>query len=479
VRARVLQLSADRPDADALGGVQVHVAVLAEKAASEVTLHTAYPSGGELRVEQWGPRRLAALLPIQAAGRSGDEDSLLESALVTAIEGTQADVLHVHSPLLGARAIASAARRASVHVAVTLHDQALACENYDLLEGGEHFCDLPEDPSRCDRCLGKTRRLPPGAVLRHRDAMRELVSVAEAFVAPSDSVLELVRRVHPGVGDRARRIDWGVPEATVRSTRSADESGPLSIAVVGVLSREKGRDRLPELLAACHELPVTWHLFGATEGASVADVQKSAPHVIVHGAYRRRALAERLTRAGCHIALLPSIKPESFSLVLSEVMAAGLPVIASDLGALPERVVRQGLGWTFDPWAPATLSALILDLSTNRGRVDEAAARVRARPHRSEEAMADDHVALWTALRGLPGRTREEPGRSARGPWIRGAELAARGRSARLARLAGLVATLRRSDFYRDFPLRRALPESTRKTVEAAVARLLGGVGRR
>jgi glycosyltransferase involved in cell wall biosynthesis len=476
VSASVLLLTSDPPDARALGGVPVHVAALANGAAGEVTVHTAHPTGNELWVERWGPRHLAAVLPLDGAPSTASHDDSLELALVAAMVGTRADVLHVHSPLLGPRAMASAVRHASVHLAVTLHDHALACENYDLLEGGERFCDVPVDLARCDRCLGRTHRRPPGAVSRHRDAMRELVSIAAAFVAPSDSVLELVARVHPGILGRARRIDWGVPEPFVRSKRSATEPGPLSIAVVGALSAEKGRRRLPDLFSACRELDVTWHLFGATEGASTLDLRRSAPRIVLHGAYQRHALAGRLVAAGCHVALLPSTKPESFSLVLSEVIAAGLPVVASNVGALSERVSRQGLGWTFDPWAPETLSAVVGKLANNRSSVDDAASRVRALPHRTEAAMVRDHVALWTALGKSQRAARRDVGERAGAQWTRGTELAAIGGPAWPARL---VARLRHTDFYRDLPLRRVLPESTRRMLEAASSTFLRRMRRR
>jgi glycosyltransferase involved in cell wall biosynthesis len=475
MKASVLLLGSDPPDAQALGGVPIHVAALAQGAASDITVHTAHPHGNELRVERWGPRCLAAVLPLDGAPGTDSYEESLESALVAAMEGTQANVFHVHSPLLGPRAMASAAGHSSVRMAVTLHDHALACENYDLLEGGERFCNIPVDLARCDRCLGRTHRRPPGAVIRHRDAMRGLVSIADAFVAPSDSVLDLVLRVYPEVAGRAHRIDWGVPAPFVRSKRSATEPGSLSIAVVGALSAEKGRRRLPELLSACRNLDVTWHLFGATEGASTQDLRRSAPRTVLHGAYQREALAGRLVDAGIHLVLLPSIKPESFSLVLSEVTAAGLPVVASNVGALSERVSRHGLGWTFDPWAPETLAAVVGKLVNDRSSVDEAASRVRALPRRTEAAMVRDHLLLWEALAKSQG-ARPNVGKGAGVKWKRATELAANGGPAWPARL---VATLRHTDLYRDLPLRRVLPEATRKMLEAGASTFLRRMRRR
>jgi glycosyltransferase involved in cell wall biosynthesis len=48
-------------------------------------------------------------------------------------------------------------------------------------------------------------------------------------------------------------------------------------------------------------------------------------------------------RAGAAIALAPSRSAETFGLAAAEAMAAGLPVAASRVGALPELVAEEGL----------------------------------------------------------------------------------------------------------------------------------------
>jgi glycosyltransferase involved in cell wall biosynthesis len=54
---------------------------------------------------------------------------------------------------------------------------------------------------------------------------------------------------------------------------------------------------------------------------------------------------ERLAelRAGAAIALAPSRSAETFGLAAAEAMAAGVPVAASRVGALPELVDEEGL----------------------------------------------------------------------------------------------------------------------------------------
>lgn len=62
------------------------------------------------------------------------------------------------------------------------------------------------------------------------------------------------------------------------------------------------------------------------------------------------------------VVVVPSIEPESFGLVAAEAMAAGLPVIASRIGALPEVVEHGVSGFLVHPNDPEALLAAMKKL---------------------------------------------------------------------------------------------------------------------
>jgi glycosyltransferase involved in cell wall biosynthesis len=467
--ARVLQLTLDRPDPEALGGVAVHAAALCRHAPRNLTFFTAYPDAGDLLVEAWSPRMLVAALPmVDTSARAG--------ALTAALAGTGATVLHVHSPAFGPAAIVEAKRAAAAHLTVTLHDHILVCENYELLERGDRYCGIPADLKRCDRCLGKTHARAPGAVLSWREAMSRLVDETDAIVTPSRSALDHATRVYPDVALRARHIAWGVPRPRARRRDRATEGGPLRIAFVGMWAKKKGSEQVPALFTACRGLDVEWHLFGATEGASLANVERAGGRVVVHGAFRRELLAERLVDARCHVVMLPSIFVETFSLALSEVVAAGFPVMTSHLGALGERVGDGELGWLFDPFEPRDFAALVKRLASDRAEVERVARRVDELPLRDETQMTEDHADLWCKLVAEDAASPSRPaGMEIVGPRREALQAFERGmaraRKRRPSRLDAFFDFAKKTDFYRDLRLRKLLPEQTRKAIEHALRR--------
>jgi glycosyltransferase involved in cell wall biosynthesis len=455
----VLMLSERRPDADALGGTEVHIAELLGNAPRDIDFHSAYTAEGRLVVEAWrgGRRAEIAALVMPLDGDALDRPALRE-ALVTALLGTASDVLHVHSPALGPRDIAAALDATGARCIVTLHDHALACENPHLLERDERFCHLPDDVARCDRCLALTLGKSAGRLSAWRGAMSELVARADAVIAPSASVAKLVGFAQPLLESKLCRIPWGVPQAAPLSIEVG--RGPLRIAVVGVLADIKGFGRLPELLASATDLDVEWHLFGAREGRSVAAIKRSTPRLVIHGAYRRSELAARLALTGCELALLPSVAPEAFGLVLAELAAAGCPALVSRLGAFEERIAELGAGWTFDPWKPAELRERLEGLLADREKVVLAARALRQVPPWTPADMTRSHALVWRQIAALgPRRVADERARHA-------AHMRLERERRRASLLVPAVRALRRSSFYRDLGVRSWVPEAVRARIE-------------
>ncbi|WP_114853267.1 glycosyltransferase family 4 protein [Brachybacterium sp. YJGR34] len=198
---------------------------------------------------------------------------------------------------------------------------------------------------------------------------------ARWVLVPSE---DLARAV-PG----ARVLPNWTEEIPRRAPRDAGD-GPLRVGFLGRLTREKGADLLLRAMApviARSERGITVVLAGENrfgrardDAALAAALAPVAAHVERPGWIARDAFL-----ADVDLVVVPSRGPESFGLVVAEAMAAGVPVVVTDAGALGE-VVGPEHPWIARRDDAADLAAVIeRALSEIAAGDEQRAARARRR----------------------------------------------------------------------------------------------------
>ncbi len=244
------------------------------------------------------------------------------------------------------RELAGAHRR----LVVSLHDFALFCPRPNLVEEPHaRFCGYSRDAQRCRACLAATWSLPAGFVEEWRREAAGLLAAADAVVYPS----EFLRRQHAALfpGERAGLERVIAPPAPgedaagpAPSMRRISRDGTARVAFVGAYRPHKGALVFGELVRreAAGGRRVRWSILGSGDPDLVRDARVNG--VDAAGHYRAGGLTRRLREEEVDVALLLSIWPETYSLTLTECRAAGVPVVAFDLGAIAERIGAEGGG---------------------------------------------------------------------------------------------------------------------------------------
>lgn len=184
------------------------------------------------------------------------------------------------------------------------------------------------------------------AVIMVSDALRQ------TYLASGGLRAEKLRVVHNGI--EVERFQRDRAETRARLLRELDLPHDARIAVtVSVLRPAKG---IEVLLAAVRLLPdIQFVIVG--DGPKAAEFRSgSAPNVRWTG-FRRDVDA---ILAGCDLFIHPSLD-DAFPTVLLEAMAAGLPVVASRVGGIPEIVDDGVTGRLVPPGDPQQLAAAIRD----------------------------------------------------------------------------------------------------------------------
>ncbi len=349
-------------------------------------LHNRYrTAGGEERVVDdlmWLVReRLAEPAQLLARdsvelGRARAAAGLLRGGLqpqqvARAVRETGARVVHAHNlhPTLGWRALA-AARAAGARVVLHLHQYRLVCAIGVCFTRG----------AECTRCHG--RDTLPGVRLRCRGSLpeaaaygaslslwqRRLVEQADALIVPSAFARERLQALGARLPAERVRV-LAPPLRALADGRPPTERGSYA-RVVSRLAPEKGVD---VAIDACRLAGISLVVAGEGPERAALRMRAGAGDVRFLGHVDDAELAK--LRAGAAIALAPSRSAETFGLAAAEAMAAGLPVAASRVGALPELVEQTGLVPAGDAGA---LARAIARLAGDRGAGERGLQRVRA-----------------------------------------------------------------------------------------------------
>lgn len=140
------------------------------------------------------------------------------------------------------------------------------------------------------------------------------------------------------------------------------QAGEHTIALhVGRLSREKGIDRLAPLFAASAAQGVRWVIVGDGDDRAMLEQAAEGFPVTFVGKQHGEALAEYYASADFFV--FPSTT-DTFGLVVTEAMAAGIPALAFNHGAIPQ-IIQHGMdGWVADV-SPESLLEGFVALATD------------------------------------------------------------------------------------------------------------------
>jgi len=274
------------------------------------------------------------------------------------LEQHRPDIVHlqnIHHHITPSVITAAAARR--VPVVWTLHDYTVICPNGNLWRNGsvcEQCRPLRFHRAVVNRC--KRDSMLASAVAAVETSAHRLMGVfknVQLFIAPSRFMQEKLRDFG-FFSDKVVHLDNFLPAASGQGTPPGG-----SLLYTGRLIEEKG---IATMLEAAHRCEVP--LVVAGDGPMKPLVEEACRrnrrisfvgHVgegdLQH--MRRQALA----------VVIPSECYENQPYALLEAFASGRPVIASDLGSLPDLIGKEERGLLFRPSDPESLAVAIRRLA--------------------------------------------------------------------------------------------------------------------
>jgi glycosyltransferase involved in cell wall biosynthesis len=252
------------------------------------------------------------------------------------------------------------ARRRGLPCLLTLHDYWFICSNSQLIWPDARVCQGKGLGLNCVRCatarIGKpwmkAARVLIAPIFQLRDALvRRAALGADLLIAPSRFLIDQ----YVAAGFPAGRFKWlenGIDAECIQAFARQPPGGDrVHVTYLGSLAWQKGVHILVQAAHALSSERVCVRLFGSLgtfpdyvdflrELANPAHTtfEGMLPHDLIG-----RALAET------DVLVVPSLWYENSPVTIQEAFAAGVPVMASRLGALSEKVCHEVNGLLVPP----------------------------------------------------------------------------------------------------------------------------------
>ncbi|MFA5276244.1 MAG: glycosyltransferase family 4 protein [Candidatus Omnitrophota bacterium] len=307
------------------------------------------------------------------------QDDAIDDRFGSLLDELKPDVVHIHHLLFLSHGIVDEAKKRGIPVVFTLHDYWLICYRGQMIKDDLSICD-GDSIRACGHCLRYLLRmkryslclykglrlmgairligllkkpylmLPYSNPLRNiqerSNSIKEICSKIDKFIAPSRFMEE-------------RSFKWGLPKSKLFFSeygfddrlfdhRLKSESGVLRFAYMGTLLPMKGIDILinafkeiknPGIKLSIYGKVFSYAGFEAYPG-HLRKITRNDKRIKFEGGYSNHEVKDILREVDALI--VPSLWLENSPLIIQEAFLSWTPVIASNIGGIPE-LIKDGI----------------------------------------------------------------------------------------------------------------------------------------
>ena len=355
--------------------------------------------------------------PLRLFARSF-RNPFMERSFAELILKEDPEVIHFQHLKDLSAALVSLAGKRGIPIVLSLHDYWFLCPNAQLLRWRDGtICEGPKLWLNCAYLcaayrVGFSPILFPGPLVAllfaYRDRiLRKALFMADLVVCPSEFVRSIFMKQGLPEG-RVCTLENGIELSKGQILRKKEEKERVHFLYLGAIAWQKGVHILIEAFNRLGPAEATLTICG-DETAFPDYTRKlremASDSIIFQGAVGRSKMWATL--ASADVLILPSLWYEVSPLVIQEAFAAGVPVIASRIGALEEKV-RHGVdGLLFPPGDATALCNLLRGLMANPSTLE--GLRRNIRPVKTAMESAKEMEALYERY-VLKGRNSDRGG---------------------------------------------------------------------
>jgi len=241
---------------------------------------------------------------------------------------------------------------------VTLHDYFSVCPQVHFVGPDGLYCGEPGETT-CNKCLVSTHNPHAGSIERWRKASRRFLSGARRRYVPDSDVESRFKRFYPELSFTVRPH----PERKMMFNIVNQNASSVErhYVVIGHMAPHKGSKIIYDCAkyAADNAIPLRFTILGTTD---ITPELNELGNVAVLGAFNRNDLNDLMVSINTRLGFIPSIIPETYSYVLTEIVASGIYPVAFDIGAVASRIKLMEWGEVLSNDLQANIEDLVSTL---------------------------------------------------------------------------------------------------------------------
>lgn len=250
-------------------------------------------------------------------------------------------VVHTHNLINFSLSVILAAKTLNIPTLHTLHDYWLICPRGDLLHSNNSLCSK-EDRVKLCTLYSRSKRF--------------VNKYVDIIISPSKFLLKTHIEAGFFKSNKSFVVLHGI-EIKNKKFKEKKISKTINILFIGLISKRKG---IYVLLKAIENLKVPYLLKIAGTGPELNNIKKrigNNPAIQVLGKINHEELVSFYEEA--NVTVIPSVWKEPFGMVILESLSCSTPVIASNIGGIPEIVSNEFNGLLFKPGSYKELTSLL------------------------------------------------------------------------------------------------------------------------
>lgn len=172
--------------------------------------------------------------------------------------------------------------------------------------------------------------------------------------------------------------------------------GRLNVAFLGGMVPQKGSLMARELIPM-DKGGINWFVLGAIGDKKILEI--SQENCFFSSTYKKEELPQLLEDNEIDVVCILPIWPETFSYTVSEAWLNGIPIVATDIGAVGERIRRTGGGWLVAPDAqPDEIIQLLHHIMDHPEEYQEKKEIVENLDMKSVEQMCEEYRRFYREM---------------------------------------------------------------------------------